>query len=239
MGETASSEVVVVQPDDGESFWQPAPANGYAEVRVSHRRHPSIQSFATGIQVIAPGCYIREHVHPAQEELLFFFEGRGEAVIDGESHPLRAGTTIYVGAGRRHTFVNTDPELELKMCWVMLPGGSAASMTSSPASAGPAAPASRRPSRSRARRTLRRSKPRPCSPRSRESTLETRGLRTLSLTALLPRRSCERFVLTTSTQCEQDLFGLPDPQCPLAKCRGSMGGSHLTLASRMSPTFSQ
>lgn len=119
----AESQVFVVQPDEGESFWQPVPANGYAEVRVSHRKDPSIQSLATGIQVIAPGCHIREHVHPAQEELLFFFEGRGDAVIDGRFYPLQAGTTVYVGAGHRHKFINTSPDQELKMCWVMLPGG--------------------------------------------------------------------------------------------------------------------
>ena len=50
--EPAESQVFVVQPDEGESFWQPVPANGYAEVRVSHRKAPSIQSLATGIQVI-------------------------------------------------------------------------------------------------------------------------------------------------------------------------------------------
>ena len=122
MSERQESEVVVVQPDEGESFWQPVPANGYAEVRISHRRHPQVQSFATGIQVIAPGCHIREHVHPAQQELLFFFEGRGEAVIDGEAFPLRPGTSVYVGPGHRHKFVNTS-DAELKMCWVMLPGG--------------------------------------------------------------------------------------------------------------------
>jgi mannose-6-phosphate isomerase-like protein (cupin superfamily) len=122
MSERQRSEVVVVQPDEGESFWQPVPANGYAEVRVSHRRHPEITSLATGIQVIAPGCHIREHVHPAQEELLFFFEGKGEAVIDGRSFPLQAGTTVYVGPGHRHKFVNTG-ERDLKMSWVMIPGG--------------------------------------------------------------------------------------------------------------------
>lgn len=116
------SRVVVVQPDEGESFWQPVPANGYAEVRVSHRKDPGITGFATGIQVIAPGCHIREHVHPAQEELLFFFEGTGEAIIDGTPYPLRAGTTVYVGPGHRHTFVNKG-QTELKMCWVMMPGG--------------------------------------------------------------------------------------------------------------------
>jgi mannose-6-phosphate isomerase-like protein (cupin superfamily) len=120
---STDSPVLVVQPDEGESFWQPVPANGYAEVRVSQRRDPQITSFASGIQVIAPGCHIREHVHPAQEELLFFFEGEGEAVIDGISHPLRAGTTVYVGAGHRHTFINTSQAAPLKLSWVMIPGG--------------------------------------------------------------------------------------------------------------------
>jgi mannose-6-phosphate isomerase-like protein (cupin superfamily) len=119
----ADTPVLVVQPDQGESFWQPVPANGYAEVRVSRRRDPRITGLASGIQVIAPGCHIREHVHPAQEELLFFFAGTGEAVIDGIAHPLRAGTTVYVGAGHRHTFINRSRDQPLKMCWVMIPGG--------------------------------------------------------------------------------------------------------------------
>jgi mannose-6-phosphate isomerase-like protein (cupin superfamily) len=119
----SESQVFVVQPDEGESFWQPVPANGYAEVRISHRKDPGVRSFASGIQVIAPGSYIREHVHPAQEELLFFFEGRGEAVIDGKAYPLGPGTSVYVGAGHRHKFVNTSESAELKMCWTMIPGG--------------------------------------------------------------------------------------------------------------------
>lgn len=123
MPEVQDTGVVVVQPDEGESFWQPVPANGYAEVRVSHRRHPAIRSLATGIQVIAPGSCIREHVHPREEELLFFFEGQGEAVIDGSTYPLQVGTTVYVGAGHPHKFVNTSADAELKMCWVMTPGG--------------------------------------------------------------------------------------------------------------------
>ncbi len=119
----ADSQVFVVPPDQGESFWQPVPANGYAEVRVSHRRHPAITGCATGIQVVAPGCYIREHVHPAQEEILFLFEGDGEAVIDGNSHPMPQGTTVYIGAGHRHKLVNRSASQPMKMSWVMIPGG--------------------------------------------------------------------------------------------------------------------
>lgn len=123
MREPVSTPVHVVRPEEGESFWQPVPANGWVEVRVSHRRDPRVTNLATGIQVIARGCYIREHVHPAQDELLFFFEGEGEAWIDGTAHRLVPGTTVLVGAGHRHKFVNTGPG-ELKMMWVMLPGGS-------------------------------------------------------------------------------------------------------------------
>lgn len=122
MDEPVSTPVHVVRPDEGESFWQPVPANGYAEVRISHRRDPRVRNLATGIQVIAPGCFIREHVHPAQDELLFFYEGHGEAWIDGVRHELVPGTTVLVGAGHRHKFVNTGPGA-LAMLWVMLPGG--------------------------------------------------------------------------------------------------------------------
>lgn len=122
MREPVTTPVHVVRPDEGESFWQPVPANGWVELRVSHRRDPRITNLATGIQVIAPNSFIREHVHPAQDELLFFFEGWGEAWIDGECHALVPGTTVFVGAGHRHKFVNTGAGT-LRMMWVMLPGG--------------------------------------------------------------------------------------------------------------------
>lgn len=119
---THTSSAHVVRPDEAESFWQPVPANGYVEVRVSHRMDPTITNLSTGIQVIAEGCYIREHVHPNEDELLFFWEGTGEAVIDGVAHALVPGTTVYVGRGRWHKFVNTGKG-PLKMNWVMVPGG--------------------------------------------------------------------------------------------------------------------
>jgi len=114
---------LVVQPDQGESFWQPEPANGYAEVRVSRRNDPRIAGFSHGVQVIAPGSYVRDHSHEANDELLFFFEGKGKVVIDGkEEHPIQAGTSMFFGPNRRHTFINTGDK-PIKMAWVMMPGG--------------------------------------------------------------------------------------------------------------------
>ena len=112
----------VRQPDEGESFWQPVPANGYAEVRVSKRDSPKGQGFSSGIQVIAPGCHIREHQHGAEQELLFFFEGRGKVLVNGVEHPVRPGTTAYLGPWNKHKIVNDSPA-DLKMLWVLVPGG--------------------------------------------------------------------------------------------------------------------
>ena len=114
--------VVVCQPDGGESYWQPVPANGYSEVRVSKRDAPELAGLSSGIQVIAPGGHVREHRHGSEQELLFFYEGTGRALVNGESHPIVPGTTFYLGPGNAHTLIN-EGEGELKMFWVLLPGG--------------------------------------------------------------------------------------------------------------------
>jgi len=122
MGNAPKGPTVVVQPGEGRSFWQPIPANGYAEVHVSKDRDPRIEGFSSGIQVIAPGCHIREHQHGVEQELLFFFEGTGKVLINGVEHPVRPGTTVYAGPGNAHKIVN-DSDADLKMMWVLMPGG--------------------------------------------------------------------------------------------------------------------
>jgi mannose-6-phosphate isomerase-like protein (cupin superfamily) len=122
MTDASKSVSFVVQPGEGESYWQPVPANGYAEVLVSKRNDPSIAGFSSGIQVIAPGCHIREHQHGTEQELLFFFEGRGHVVVNGVDHPVVPGTTVYAGPGNAHKIVNDGPD-DLKMMWVLMPGG--------------------------------------------------------------------------------------------------------------------
>ncbi len=112
---------IVLQPDDGESYWQPEPANGYASVKISPRNTPG-EMFSMGVQVVAPGGRIREHAHDRHEELTFFWQGRGKAIVDGVEHDIVPGTTIYVGRWVKHCFIN-DGDVELKSVWVILPPG--------------------------------------------------------------------------------------------------------------------
>ena len=75
----------VLQPDEGTSYWQPRPANGYATVKVNPDNCSSNQ-VTMGMQAVAPGGYVREHWHSRNEEILFCFEGAGAILVDGEPH---------------------------------------------------------------------------------------------------------------------------------------------------------
>lgn len=112
---------IVVGPDEGESWWQPGPSNGYVTVKLTPLNCPS-NNLSCGIQVIDPGCSLREHAHQRNEELLFVFEGRGTAVVDGQHHPVEPGSLIYAGRWTRHGLVN-DGDGPMKILWIFLPPG--------------------------------------------------------------------------------------------------------------------
>ena len=96
-----------------------------------------------GIQVVAPdGCYVREHWHSRNDEILFCFEGRGTIVVDGEPHAFVPGTTAYLGRWVKHKIVN-DADQPLKIHLDVPAAG--ARPSSSPRSDGRAPPASPRP----------------------------------------------------------------------------------------------
>jgi quercetin dioxygenase-like cupin family protein len=112
---------VVVQPDEGPSYWQPVPANGHADPKLT----PELTRFpplSMGYQTIAPGGRVREHSHGDQIELQICFRGRGHVVVDGKAHPLVPGTACFLGYDVKHEIVNDSAE-ELVMLWLITPHG--------------------------------------------------------------------------------------------------------------------
>ncbi|MDQ3805007.1 MAG: cupin domain-containing protein [Acidobacteriota bacterium] len=66
--------------------------------------------FTTGrsqlvLMSLKPGEEIGEEVHDGVDQVLAFVEGEGEAVIEGESRPVRAGSVVVVPGGTRHNFL--------------------------------------------------------------------------------------------------------------------------------------
>jgi quercetin dioxygenase-like cupin family protein len=118
---TAKGRAVVMQPDDGPSFWQPIPANGHADPKL-YPGNTDFEGLAMGFQTIAPGSRVREHSHGDQVELQICFRGQGRVVVDGVSHDLVPGTSCFLGYDVRHEIINEGRE-DLVMLWVIAPAG--------------------------------------------------------------------------------------------------------------------
>lgn len=118
----AAEKALVIARDEAQSYWQPVPANGYVNNILNQAKTGGACNFSLGTQTVAPQCFIREHVHDHQEEVIHVVEGRGIARIDGVEHPMQAGTTVYVGKGRRHHFLNPN-DAPLTFVVMMMPGG--------------------------------------------------------------------------------------------------------------------
>ena len=112
---------VVVQPEEGASYWQPVPANGHADPKLTPA-NTRYEGLSMGYQTIAPGGRVREHSHGEGVELQICFRGRGRVAVEGQSHSLVPGTACFLGPDVRHEIVNAGPE-DLVMLWVISPPG--------------------------------------------------------------------------------------------------------------------
>ena len=65
------------------------------------------------VMTLQVGEDIGEETHEG-DQILFFVEGEGEAVLEGESSPVGPNDMVFVPAGTLHNFVNTgDGKLRL------------------------------------------------------------------------------------------------------------------------------
>lgn len=69
---------------------------------------------------LQPGEEIGEEVHDHGDQILTFVAGAGEAVLEGEAHPVEAGDQCAVPAGALHNFRNTGQD-PLKLWTVYSP----------------------------------------------------------------------------------------------------------------------
>ena len=118
----AVGDAKILGPEDGDSHWQPVPANGYVRNLFSNTSVRSVNRFSLGTQTVAPGCFIREHTHDRNEEIIVVIEGKGFVRLDGELHPLERGSAVFLGFNRKHQFINPGPE-PLTFVYYFMPGG--------------------------------------------------------------------------------------------------------------------
>lgn len=115
-------DVLVKQPGEAVSYWQPVPANGHIEVIFAPHIVPMDHPIGFGTQTVPPGGYVREHAHDRNEEVIFVISGKGRAVVDGVDHPMQPGSAFFIGKSRRHMFVNEGSE-DILWTWLIVPNG--------------------------------------------------------------------------------------------------------------------
>jgi mannose-6-phosphate isomerase-like protein (cupin superfamily) len=71
------------------------------------------------IMSVEPGDDVGEETHGV-DQLLFFIDGRADAILNGERSTVVAGSLVAVPAGTRHNFINTGPD-PLKLFTIYAP----------------------------------------------------------------------------------------------------------------------
>ena len=99
----------VFRPGEGEALAMQGPTSGTVTILVDPENTGETQ-FCTLIQTLDPGAEVPIHRHEKAEQVLFFFGGRGKAVVEGHDVDLVPGTTLHVPRETWHGFRNTGDE---------------------------------------------------------------------------------------------------------------------------------
>ena len=121
MSDATKGHSVVVGPDAGRSLWQPLPSRGYVTVNLT-ADNMAYDTFSSGIQLLPPGCEVREHGHKQNHELVFIYEGTGFVEIDDVVTDLQPESTVLFARNCVHRLVNTGA-VDMKLFWVFMPPG--------------------------------------------------------------------------------------------------------------------
>jgi mannose-6-phosphate isomerase-like protein (cupin superfamily) len=110
---------VVLGPGDGASYWQPAPTDGYATVKISPANVAS--NHVTVVeQIVPPGRRLPAHGHPRNEELKLIASGTGIATVQGQDFAIEPGSLCVTGRWVEHSFLNTGTD-DLTILAVFMP----------------------------------------------------------------------------------------------------------------------
>ena len=112
---------MVIDRDEAETYWQPAPSHGAMNTILSPRNCPA-NAFSVSTQYVDEDAMIRPHAHERAEEILFFYEGHGTLTLEGRKIPVREDSTCLVGRYVHHS-VDNESSGPMKVLIVVFPPG--------------------------------------------------------------------------------------------------------------------
>jgi quercetin dioxygenase-like cupin family protein len=67
---------------------------------------------------LPPGTFVPPHIHPAQDEFIYLFEGRIDLWLDGRDFVATAGDVIRLPMGQAHGIFNKSEQTVKCLFWV-------------------------------------------------------------------------------------------------------------------------
>ena len=99
---------VVVQPENGPSYWQPVPANGHADPKL----YPACTGFtghAMGSRPSLPATACGSTRTVTRSSCRSAFAATDVSWSTASSHPLVPGTSCFLGFDVKHELINESP----------------------------------------------------------------------------------------------------------------------------------
>jgi quercetin dioxygenase-like cupin family protein len=100
------SEALVISADDVEPESWSDPVRGEVGFRTIFGGPTTETDFTAGVGELEPGGWLGHHRHdPA--EIYYVLSGEGVLTIDGEDHPVSAGSAVHIPGNAEHAIRNT------------------------------------------------------------------------------------------------------------------------------------
>jgi mannose-6-phosphate isomerase-like protein (cupin superfamily) len=85
-------------------------------------KHTGAKQVSGGTAEIPAGSENSAHIHETEEEIMFIYEGNGQAIFDGQTFPVGPETIMFAPPGVKHQVKSTGPGT-LKFAFFYAPPG--------------------------------------------------------------------------------------------------------------------
>ncbi|MFQ5915132.1 MAG: cupin domain-containing protein [Nitrospinota bacterium] len=113
---------LVFRPGDGEPLRMPGQTAPRGWEIVVDPKGVGARQLSFGVQDVDVGSHIPIHMHDKEEEILFFWGGKGKVIVEDEEFEVFPGCTAFLPIDVWHGVVNTGDE-PLRLTWCFSPPG--------------------------------------------------------------------------------------------------------------------
>ncbi|MFZ2314558.1 MAG: cupin domain-containing protein [Gammaproteobacteria bacterium] len=116
-----NNKSIIVNAEDGQSFWQPGVQGNCITIKVSPWNIPTT-GHTVFLHELPQGGEVPEHSHETNEEIFICLDGEGTMTIDGKEIPFKKHDVAYLAPLSSH-HIKAISKTPLKFMVIITPTG--------------------------------------------------------------------------------------------------------------------